>query len=109
MENITSGTYTARVKITGYLKKTLPGIITVSQSQSTNLPSVVLVTGDSNNDNALSILDYNIILDCYSELTPARDCSSGDKKLSADLTDDGKINQFDYNLFLRELSFQGGH
>jgi len=103
-----TGNYTARLSVPGYLRKSYTGIISITANQTTQLPPLALTAGDSNNDNSLSILDYNIILDCYSELTPAQNCSNGDKKLSADLTDDGKVNQFDYNLFLRELSTQGG-
>ena len=102
-----TGNYTARLAVPGYLRKSYTGIISITANQTTQLPPLALTTGDSNNDNSLSVLDYNIILDCYSVLTPAQNCSNGDKKLSADLTDDGKVNQFDYNLFLRELSTQG--
>ena len=108
LSNIPAGTYKARVKTPNFIIKSYPSTISITASQTTQLPPLALTAGDSNNDNSLSILDYNIILDCYSELTPAQNCSNGDKKLSADLTDDGKVNQFDYNLFLRELSTQGG-
>ncbi len=106
--SISNGAYTARVTVPGYLRKTNPGIILVTSGQSTALPEIYLATGDSNHDNALSILDYNIILDCFSDLSPARNCSNQTKQVSADLTDDGNVNQFDYNLFLRELSVQAG-
>ena len=67
-----------------------------------------MVTGDANLDNKLSILDYNILLDCYSDLLAAKNCSDQRKLQLSDFTDDGKVNEFDYNLFLRELSTQGG-
>ncbi len=105
---ISQGTYTAKISSPHFLKKNLPGVLQITSGQTHTASPLPLTTGDSNGDNSLSVLDYNIILDCYSELTPAKNCASGEKKLSADLTDDGKINQFDYNLFLRELSFQGG-
>ena len=72
------------------------------------MPNVSLVTGDINNDNALTILDYNVLIDCYSDLLPARNCSDQNKKASADLSDDGAVNASDYNLFLRELSVVSG-
>jgi hypothetical protein len=108
LENIPSGVYTARIAISHYLRKTIPGIISITSGQNVPLPVLSLTTGDTNNDNTLSILDYNILLDCFSDLSPARNCSDPNKKLASDLTDDGSVNQFDYNLFLRELSVQSG-
>ena len=105
---LNSGVYTVRVTTPFFLRKLYPGIINISKGTLNNLPSLFLVAGDSNNDNSLSILDYNIVLDCYSDLNAPRNCADAQKKLSADLTDDGAVNQFDYNLFLRELSVQGG-
>ena len=105
---ISTGAYTVKVVSPNYLRKSYPGIVSVTANQTITLPSISLVAGDSNNDNKLSILDYNIIIDCYSDLTPPRNCADSQKKQSSDLTDDGMINQFDYNLFLRELSVQGG-
>ena len=80
----------------------------MTTNQATTIPENFLITGDVNNDNLLSILDYNQILDCFSELTPARNCAETTKKQMTDVTDDGSVNQFDYNLFLRELSVQSG-
>jgi hypothetical protein len=55
----------------------------------------------------INILDYNILMGCYSDLSPAINCPAGEEK-RADITDDGAVNQFDYNLFLRELINRGG-
>jgi hypothetical protein len=105
---LASGLYTIKVTVPQYLIKTIPGIVSLTSNQTTTLDPLALVTGDSNGDNLLSILDYNMILDCYSDLAPAKNCADANKKLMTDLTDDGSINQFDYNLFLRELSVQSG-
>lgn len=105
--SINSGSYTAKVKVKHYMAKAYTGIINITKNKTNTLSVLSLITGDSNDDNNLSVLDYNIILDCYSESNPAKNCSGNDKKLSADFTDDGSVNQFDYNLFLRELSAQG--
>lgn len=43
-------------------------------------------------------------MDCYSDIAPAISYIDPAKKLRADITDDGNVNQFDYNLFLRELT-----
>jgi M6 family metalloprotease-like protein len=105
---LSSGVYTLKITVPQYLKKTVPGIVSLTGGQTNSIAVLYLVTGDSNNDNYLSILDYNMLLDCYSDLTPARSCTDANKKLMTDLTDDGSVNQFDYNLFLRELSVQSG-
>ncbi len=103
-----AGPYTVKVSVPFYLRRTIPGIIQVIAAQNIASQTVVLIAGDSNKDNALSVLDYNILLDCFSDLSPSRNCADPAKRESADLTDDGNVNQFDYNLFLRELSVQGG-
>ncbi len=106
--SVTTGSYLVKVKVDNYLTKVYPGIQAITKGSVTSLPSITLVTGDSNNDNLISIGDFTLIIDCFSDLTPARNCADPAKKQSTDLTDDGKVNQFDYNLFLRELSVQSG-
>ena len=105
---VASGLYTVKVKVDYYLHKYIPGVVNVSSGGGLELPQIALVTGDTNKDNKLNILDYNQILDCFSSLTPPVNCSDLVKKRATDLTDDGNVNQFDYNLFLREVSVQGG-
>jgi O-glycosyl hydrolase len=107
--NLPTGSYTGKIKVSQYLQRILPGILTFTTGQTTSASPVFLIAGDSNDDNVLSILDYNLLIDCFSELTPARNCSDSNKKQMTDLTDDGNVNQFDYNLLLRELSVQSGH
>lgn len=104
---ITAGQYTVKVWSDYHLVKLIPQILTLSPDHVNQIPQVALVAGDVNNDNQLNILDYNLILDCYSDLSPAIDCDA-QKKLMTDLNDDGAVNQFDYNLFLREISTQPG-
>ena len=60
-----------------------------------------------NNDNKLDILDYNTLIGCYSDLAAATSCNYT-QKTASDLNDDGTVNQFDYNLFLRETAIQPG-
>lgn len=103
--DLSGSVYTIKVKTDQFLRALVPGIQTVpagNASQTVNLPTAVLINGDVNNDNTLDILDYNILIGCYSDLTPAVSCTPANKIL-ADLNDDGNVNQFDYNLFLREL------
>jgi hypothetical protein len=104
---IANGSYTIRVKADQLLRTVVPGIQNLISGNTFDAPLTAMVTGDINNDNQLNILDYNILMGCYSDLSPASNCPAGDE-LRADITDDGDVNQFDYNLFLRELINRGG-
>lgn len=100
---VTAGSYLIKVKVPKYLRRQLSGIINLNQGALNQMPAVSLITGDIKADNMLTIQDYNVLIGCYSDLLPAKDCDEA-KKSSADISDDGKVNQDDYNLFLRELS-----
>lgn len=102
-----SGSYIVRVTSPQYLTKRIPGFVTISSGKDNVIPTTTLTTGDINGDNVISILDYNILLGCYSDFGPAISCTEDQKRLS-DLTDEGNINQFDYNLLLRDFSVQLG-
>lgn len=106
--SVSTGSYLVKIKSPGYLKKQTVGIITITKGAITNIPAISLTTGDIDNNNALTIADYNVLIDCYSDLLPAEDCADQNKKTSADLSDDGAVNANDYNLFLRELSVVSG-
>ncbi len=108
MGQIATGNYIVKITTPQYLTKQLPGIISMTQGQNTTVPSVSLIAGDINGDNSLNVLDYNALLTCYSDFgsVPAG-CSSTQFK-SDDLNDDGKVDAFDLNLFLREISIQNG-
>lgn len=105
--NLASGGYTIKVKTNQFLKNLVPGIQMVQSGSSSALPVTPLIVGDVNNDNVINILDFNVIDGCFSDLLPAHNCTD-DLKADADITDDGKVNQFDYNLFIREISAQSG-
>lgn len=104
---LATGLYTIKIQSPQYLRGLVPGIQSVTQGQVTNLPYLSLVVGDLNGDNQINIIDYNILMGCYSDLLPAISCTSAQKAV-ADINDDGNVNEFDYNLFLRELSNVGG-
>ncbi len=106
--SIDTGNYLIKIKSPQFLKKQYNGIINVTKGSITNLPAIILVSGDVNNDNILSILDFKLISDCYSDFLPAKNCSDQNKKNAADISDDGKVDQDDYNLYLRELSIKSG-
>lgn len=98
-----TGSYTVKIQTAQYLRGLVSGIQIITAGQTNTLPYIALVAGDINGDNQINILDYNILMGCYSDLLPAVDCTSANQVL-ADLNDDGNVNQFDYNIFLRELS-----
>ena len=105
--SLSSGSYIIRIKSPQYLKKRVSGFVTLTSGQNNIIPAVTLTTGDLNDDNKLSIIDYNIIVGCYSDFGPPISCTTS-QKVMADVTDDGKVDQFDYNLFLRDFSVQVG-
>jgi hypothetical protein len=105
---LADGYYTVLVKEDTHLRKSVPGILHIIPQQNNILPSVTLVAGDINNDNVINILDYNILIGCYSDLLPAVSCTDNQKVIS-DLNDDASVNQVDYNLFLREVTVQNGN
>lgn len=104
---LTTGVYTIKVKTTQFLNTLVPGIQNLTQGTVNQLPSTVMVNGDIDGNNTLNILDYNILMGCYSDFLPAVSCTAANKPLS-DLDDDGDVNQFDYNLFLREITNREG-
>ncbi len=105
--SLTSGQYQFVIRTANYLGQSIPAIQNITQQQSNTLPALSLVGGDTNNDNKVSVLDYNLIFDCFSDLTAPKNCTL-EKRNATDLNDDGYVNQIDYNFFLRELSvFEG--
>lgn len=104
---ITTGIYTVKVDTERHLTRLIAGIQSLTANQNNQLPTTELVTGDITNDNQLDIRDYNLLLDCYSDLSTAAACNDV-KKAASDINDDGPVNQVDYNLFLREISTQPG-
>lgn len=106
--SVSSGIYIVKVKLDQYLRTSIPGIQTIVSDSTNNMADTSLISGDINGDNALNILDYNILMGCYSDFLPPVSCTDENKEL-ADLTDDGFVNQFDYNLFLRELTNREGN
>jgi len=105
---VAEGRYLIKIKTDKYLRRQLSKIITVTKGTVIDMPEATLVTGDSNGDGTLSILDYNVILDCYSDFVAPKNCSDPAKKTKADLSDDGLVNHDDHTLFLRELSVVSG-
>ncbi len=104
----TSGAYTIKTVTENHLSRLLAGIQNLTAGKDNQLPNAVFIAGDVLHDNQLDIRDYNSLIDCYSDLLPATACTDLQKKNASDLNDDGSVNQFDYNLFLREIATQPG-
>lgn len=117
---VDDGKYTIKVKADRYLRKAFPGTITLSGVGTNILPEIALVAGDTDGDNVLNIIDYNALLDCgYGSLNPlpltnsnaeynTTACKTHEPRINIDLEDNGSVNAYDYNLFVRELSVQTG-
>lgn len=105
---LASDSYTVKIQSPSHLRRLVPGIQNLVAQQANNMPEVTLIAGDINGDNFMNILDYNLLVGCYSDLQPAVSCTAANKILS-DLNDDGAVNQIDYNLFLREITVQNGN
>lgn len=92
-----SSASTVRIATSGHLAKR----VSISSGQTV---SADLIGGDINNDNHLTILDYNMLVSCMGSPEPVpttgkfSTCSS-----DADINMDGAIDQIDYNLWLREF------
>lgn len=114
------GDYSVKVKTPRYLRKLVEGIQQITPNKDNRMPRTELVTGDTNTDNFLDILDYNAFLDCgYGVLNPLpiddanslfnkKACQAHTPAINIDINDDGIVDSTDYNLFLRELSVQNG-
>jgi hypothetical protein len=101
---LTTQAYSIKVKLSHSLRASISRNIIAGTTNV--IPVMSLVNGDTNNDAKLDIEDYNIIQGCYSDFDlPPVDCNPT-KKAQADIDDDGNVNQFDMNLFLREMSVQ---
>ncbi len=101
---LTSAAYTIKTKLSHSLRASIARNIKAGTTSA--IPQMILISGDTNNDGKLDIADFNIIEGCYSDFDlPPADCNVT-KKLQADIDDDGKVNQFDLNLYLREMSIQ---
>lgn len=105
--NLPNGVYTLRIKTDRHLARSSSRIITIKRGATLQVPDFYLTNGDVNGDNRIDIRDYNQISGCYSSLAPAKDCDDQRKK-GSDLNDDGNVNEYDYNLYLREISAQEG-
>ncbi len=105
MGNFTAGNYEIKVKTDRYLQKIASNSLSLTNGQTSTLPTVTLTAGDINGDNIVDLTDYNMLLNCYNDFGPST--CKGSVLLEADLDDDGLVNYADLNLFLREPHING--
>lgn len=97
--------YTLKVQMDNSLTKTIPGIYNLKPYQTVQyIPGVVVVPGDVDGNNQLDATDYKVYTDCIS----SQPGCTADKKLKADLNDDGKVDELDLNLFQRGYTIHQG-
>jgi hypothetical protein len=103
------GTYYVRVKLSNTLSRLQIGTFTVNATTtSVTVPRIVTMIGDVDGNNQVNLTDYNILIGCYSVLSPPKSCSAAYLPTSGgepttDLDDDGDVDQADYNLLLRKF------
>lgn len=102
-KTLTNGTYIVKARVLGYKTRIVrnvnigPGGATITA----NLP-----TGDIDGNLEVNTLDYDILRSCWGAggTDPAKCNSNASFRGMSDLDDNGTINEFDYNLFLRDFS-----
>lgn len=108
--NLPSGQYLITIRTNGFLGKQLPTITTITPGASLQLPEAFLTSGDSDNNNQLTILDYQALLSCFDTKVHDPSCIAPitDQNSGADINDDGIVDGVDYNIFIREILVQQG-
>lgn len=102
--DVPGGAFTVDVKFRDRVRtlRKAAGNATIRQGTTTAVPRVTLIPADANDDNAVNVLDYNMIIECYGDKYAS--CSE-DWRRGADLNDDGQVDQFDYNLWSRVANY----
>lgn len=99
--NLTGSSFNMKVKVPGYIKRDFQKKFgkTFALAAGTNTLSDILSlpTGDVNRRNQVSALDFETFRACYGQTPLVGSC------INADLDDTGKVDLFDFNLWLREI------
>lgn len=108
---LTPGSYYVKIKIDKYLKKRVPGILTITGTGSViTVPPARLVVGDlydtGDGLNVIDTRDFNVLLSCFGEKINNALC--GSNKTRADLDENGSVDGVDLNIFLRSLFLKEG-
>ncbi|MBI4096798.1 MAG: S8 family serine peptidase [Candidatus Levybacteria bacterium] len=112
-----SGIYTILLRSPTYLRRRIDYAFPLKEKEINELPKVSLTAGDVNDDNAVNILDFNILTECIGMNSPEEPeeneeeiiaiCTEQDQ-IDSDLDDNGEVNALDLNLYLRELLTRPG-
>lgn len=125
--------YTVKITTPRYLRKNVTTSLTITGNDSViDLGNVTPIIGDTNGDNKIDIVDYNILKDCgalealpaisptpavnspkYASQAcqahkPANATEFTDAVKNADLNDDGGVNLTDFQWWYNSLSVQNG-
>jgi len=103
--DLADGSYLARVKLSNMISKQSSAILPISGTGNGPVFLESLISGDVNQDNELSILDYNLLIDC-SKNNVCQTTDEGQK--TSDLNDDGKIDGKDLNLLYTGFASRKG-
>lgn len=109
-----TGTYNVYAEGPRFIRARLPGSATITKGQTTNIHSdnFYLITGNINNadlsENRIDIMDYSVLISCsiYSQDTSLCD-EDPNNASNSDLNDDGRVDEDDYTLFLKEFGNEG--
>jgi hypothetical protein len=95
------GDYRVFTKGSHFLRGIQPSTLALN-GMSQTLPPISLVNGDVDGDNAVTVLDYNL-------LSAAFDSAAGDSNWdpNADLDGDGAVTVFDYNILSGNFDLSG--
>ncbi len=97
-----TGAHDIRIQVPGHLIRKLG--VTTGAAQS--LTDKNLIAGAIAGNPNLGVVDHSILVACW--LKGASDSGCGNHSQDADLNMDGRVDQLDYNLFLREFNGQDG-
>ncbi|MBI5045209.1 MAG: hypothetical protein HZC02_04745 [Candidatus Levybacteria bacterium] len=103
-KKVAAGTYSIKVLVDQHPKKKLKNAIVIVE-KDTIIPvteATYLVVGDIDGNGVINLLDYDIVTGCDESIV-GNHCEA-DLSKKADLNDDGAVDFYDYNLFLREIS-----
>ncbi|MBI4096797.1 MAG: hypothetical protein HY428_00065 [Candidatus Levybacteria bacterium] len=101
VKNLPEGRYRFRVKTKKFLEEITLEAEETKHDKKTDVPAIYLEAGDMNDDSHRNILDWSILIGCYSDFEPPDDCDA-QRKIQADLTNDMQVNAEDLSLYLRE-------
>lgn len=96
--------YLVKVKFANSLRRQIKNLVGLAPSQRTDIPKLVLVTGDIDNNNILDLSDYKLFLDCFRNQAS---CTTAVFE-AADLNSNGQSDAVDMNILVRSFATREG-